>query len=230
MFMDLKITKKECVTSTNTYLKNHIDLFSYGDVLLADSQTQGRGRRGNLWQSPKGNIYMTVLEKPLHVNFHYIMLVSVAVVNLLKDYSISATIKYPNDILVNKKKIAGILIERLFLKNEKLLIGMGLNVNQTTFDNFSIPATSIKNELKETFKCKDIIATLLERIAALKKLSHENLLNNYKTHSYISNKQLGYNGEIYTIFDILKNGKIVLKSGDKTKVVTDSEIDIKEIL
>ena len=82
-------------------------------VVIADAQTGGIGRSGRSWWSPPGSLYMSVLIKP-DIRSHKLtripLLASLAVLDILQDLGLTAKVKWPNDILVGEKKLAGILI------------------------------------------------------------------------------------------------------------------------
>ena len=114
----------EEVTSTNEYLKQYYKQLPDQVVVLAKSQSQGKGRLSRTWESEVGNLYMSILKKGIkrETVFHELMNISVSVVELLKEYNINAYIKYPNDIVVGTKKVCGILIESMGYKVLEYLI------------------------------------------------------------------------------------------------------------
>ena len=124
-----------------------------GTVVLAKEQTSGRGQVNNTWESSYGdNLLMSIVLYPefLHAGNQFLLskFVSLAIVDFLSYYLENVTIKWPNDIYVGNKKIAGVLIENslrgAFISSS--VVGIGLNVNQTEFSS-SIPnPTSLKNE------------------------------------------------------------------------------------
>ena len=126
----------EEVTSTNEYLKQYYTQLPDQTVVIAKKQLQGKGRLSRTWKSDLGNLYMSILKKGISRDsvFMELMNVSVSVVELLKQQGIDAYIKYPNDIIVGRKKICGILIESMgFQILDYLVIGIGINVNQKDF-------------------------------------------------------------------------------------------------
>ena len=145
------------VPSTNDYLKKHSYLPS-GTLVTADYQTAGRGTKTNSWESARfQNILMSTILKPDILVSDIAKLVkvsSVAIYETLRSFGIESAIKWPNDIMVNDKKIAGILLESSVTKNEVdyVILGIGLNVNQVYFRHLTDVATSIKKELKEVQK------------------------------------------------------------------------------
>jgi len=120
-----------------------------GTTILAELQTDGRGQRGNTWESPTGqNLLCSFILYPKHLlpkqQFILNIITSLSLLDLIEYYHINdVTIKWPNDIYVDDKKIAGILIQNN-VSNQNIvstIIGIGLNVNQTIFDS-SLPNPS----------------------------------------------------------------------------------------
>ncbi|MEQ9188471.1 MAG: biotin--[acetyl-CoA-carboxylase] ligase [Cryomorphaceae bacterium] len=160
------------IGSTNSYT---MDLLSHSDipewtVVTSDHQVEGRGQRGRNWNSePKANLLCSVFIRPkISVRDQYLisMAVSLAIVDVLVSQGMVPSIKWPNDILVNGKKIAGILIENQ-VKGERVessVLGIGLNVNQTDFPSFLWPATSMTTEAGKRFNLEDVLDELLGQL------------------------------------------------------------------
>lgn len=124
---------------------------SEGTVLIAETQTLGKGQSGRSWLSEKGGLYFSILVKPKE-NIHLIPLISgLSVVNTINKLLIleksNISIKWPNDVFYGNKKISGTLVESKFKGNkiEHCIVGVGININQNKFPEFddNIP-TSIK--------------------------------------------------------------------------------------
>lgn len=178
-----KIIQLDVVDSTNNFTANLLKAgeLAHGTVILADEQTAGRGQRGANWQSEGGsNLIFTVfveydnlaVDRQEAIN-HWI---SLSIVELLAQKGILSKIKWPNDILVNDQKIAGILIENQ-LANEHIkssIIGIGLNINQTNFDRLN--ATSIRLIKDEFLSVKEVA---LQLVGAINKL-----LPSISTHQF----------------------------------------------
>ena len=132
------------IDSTNEYVRRHIHELDNLSVVAALSQSDGRGQRGNSWQSePERNLLFSVvlrLQVQAYDQFVISQMASLAVVDLLGEHDIEAKIKWPNDIYVGDKKICGILIENAVSGKwiSHSIVGIGLNVNQRNFD-VSIP-------------------------------------------------------------------------------------------
>lgn len=125
----------ESVTSTMSEIKKYLD-GENNICMIADLQTEGVGRRGNKWVSPKGNIYISFLFKyDLSIEQHFLLsAVTVnSIASLISRYvKEKINIKWPNDILINNNKIAGIMTEIVELNNIKyILIGAGINVSSS---------------------------------------------------------------------------------------------------
>ncbi|MBP5745687.1 MAG: biotin--[acetyl-CoA-carboxylase] ligase [Lachnospiraceae bacterium] len=147
------------IDSTNEYLKRMSDDGYNSDELLvatAQYQTSGKGRRGRSWVTEPGTALMfSVLLKPrlkLDDCSMLTLVMALAVKRSLSDMDIEAMIKWPNDLVLNKKKICGILTEAI-AETGQMIIGVGINTNQESMpDDLSLTATSI---LMETDDCID---------------------------------------------------------------------------
>lgn len=134
-----------------------------GDIFWTDYQTKGKGQRGGFWKANKGEnlLFSLVLEPNLSVEkqFYLSMIAALSVHDLLLHIGIEKVkVKWPNDVLVDGKKIAGILIENS-LQGSKInysIIGIGLNVNQVDFKEVDRKATSIALELHSEHRVKTI--------------------------------------------------------------------------
>lgn len=151
---DIKVHWLNTIDSTNAEAMRNKDNSTDMSVWAAMFQTQGRGQRGNKWESGDGlNLTFSILLKPdnlLSVNQFYISQVAaLGVVAYLKKNGLSAKIKWPNDIYVGDRKICGILIENI-LSADKLsasIVGIGINLNQEKFCSDAPNPTSLKLEM-----------------------------------------------------------------------------------
>jgi BirA family biotin operon repressor/biotin-[acetyl-CoA-carboxylase] ligase len=124
-----------------------------GTVVLAGEQTAGRGRLKRVWLSPEGNIALSIILYPEVIYLSsLVMLASLAVVHAVEEITgLKAQIKWPNDVLINDKKISGILIES-DVRGDRVayaIIGIGINLNSrlSDFPEILPGATSIADEL-----------------------------------------------------------------------------------
>ncbi len=128
----------DVIGSTNEEAKRETQskLLPEGTVFFASRQTAGRGTDGNTWLSDniEGLLFSLVINYDEKVSPITSLLPSIAIVNVLKNsYNISAHVKWPNDVLIDKKKICGILCEGV--PGKQLIIGVGVNVNQKNFQD-----------------------------------------------------------------------------------------------
>lgn len=142
------------VSSTLTYCKENLESLENGTIIYTDSQTQGRGQFGRKWFSDvKNNVYMSIVLKPENSNkLDKLTLMSgEAVKKTIEAYGLKPEIKLPNDVLIEGKKICGILCESVF-SGEKLkgvVVGIGVNINMKTteIEKIGVRATSMNIEL-----------------------------------------------------------------------------------
>ena len=202
--------------STNTLLKELIAKGQEPKFIYAGYQTAGRGQTGNSWESEEGkNLLCSILLPPDKDLYFLNIAVGVAILRLLGE---GFTIKWPNDIYWQDKKIAGILVENAIIGNEVKysIAGIGLNVNQTVFCSDAPNPVSLKQITGKEYDIDALMQRLYEAIQAVLK---EDVWSEYKDHLY---RREGFwpfedkNGVFEArIEDVLPTGEIVLcdKSG-----------------
>lgn len=163
----------ECHSTNNLALQLcQQSLTPEGTLVITNNQTAGRGQRGNMWQTQAGlNLTFSLVLKPTFLmasEQHYLNLaVSLGLYDCLKNIlKVSVHIKWPNDIIVEDKKVCGILIENS-LQGSAIsysVIGIGLNVNQTSFT--SDRAGSLKQFTETMLPLQQVLEPLLSAIEA----------------------------------------------------------------
>ena len=183
--MKLKVTKFKSVKSTND---KAIKLIQNGKVtsgfIIADLQTKGRGTMGKKWISKKGNIFISIFFK---VDFTKIKISNFLIINaktikkILNNYTKKKiTIKKPNDLLIENKKICGILQEVVEFKNDKFLItGFGINSSISPTDKEFI-STCLQEHTKMVIKNLSIIKNI--------KNTYEKIISEFKNNNFTSVK------------------------------------------
>ena len=128
-------------------------------VVWADEQTKGRGRRGRRWESPQGNLYCSLV-LPLNKETGQIpFVISLALLEALSGHGIkNISLKWPNDVLIEGRKVAGILLER---EGEKIVIGLGVNVEKVP-ENTIYPTSCLKEYIQ--ISVLDILLSFLEKV------------------------------------------------------------------
>jgi BirA family biotin operon repressor/biotin-[acetyl-CoA-carboxylase] ligase len=158
-------------TSTMDVARAEASAAPDGTAVLAEEQTAGRGRLGRVWVAPPGvNIYVTLVMRPPARKLRSLSIVSpLAVADALESsVGLASTLKWPNDVLVHGRKIAGILIELTGGDSRSALVGIGLNVN---LDVEAVPdiagiATSVRRETGREASREDLFAALLNAFEA----------------------------------------------------------------
>jgi len=162
------------IASTSTFAMQNISSFQDKDVLMAEIQTQGRGRFDRKWISDKPeNIYISfvlkpaiLLDKPSPLN-NISQYLSLKVCELLEEYGTKSFIKWPNDVIVNNKKISGILAQTSIKGNsfQGLVLGIGVNLNfeQHEMESIDRPATSLNLILGQKVDRDKFLEKLLDK-------------------------------------------------------------------
>lgn len=151
------------VDSTNTYLKENYKRLDNFTFVSTDEQLKGRGRNKREWKSENGKnllFSLLILEEDLFKYYKEISIITAySIIEVLKELSISGLmIKWPNDIFINDKKVCGILLEALTTsKQECLIVGIGLNVNQREFEGvYIIEPTSLAKTLNRDIDVEEL--------------------------------------------------------------------------
>ena len=173
-FVGQRVIYYPSLTSTMEVARREAQLgVGEGAVVIADEQTAGRGRLKRVWLSPKGNITLSIILYPSVVNLpSLIMLSSLAVVHSIEAITgLKPQIKWPNDVLVNDRKVCGILIESSVRGDivDYAIIGIGINVNlrPSDFSEIQSTATSLSAELGRDVSRLRVVRQLLAEMERL---------------------------------------------------------------
>ena len=183
-----KIIEFQVLDSTNTFLSKNYKFLDEFTFVISHFQTAGRGAGQNKWFSQRNkNLLFSFFFYPnfdIKQQFFISQAISVALVQLLDKLGLKPKIKWPNDILINTKKIAGILIENKIFSDKWLtIVGIGLNVNQTQFtDNQKI--TSLKLELNKDFEIFHLFLLLKDMILKNLSLDRQKIEKKYLENFY----------------------------------------------
>ena len=234
-----KIIRLDSVDSTNNYIANLLKegILEDGTVILADEQYAGRGQRNVEWLANPGenltfSFFLRNVNLSVQNQFYLTCIVSISLVRLLNKFGLNAKIKWPNDIYIDQKKIAGVLIENQLssLTVKSSIVGIGLNINQIEFNGMS--ATSV---LKETGAQKlpmDVLYSYIELFNSNWSQFSEHMLPEIKS-VYLSNlfqlnelKKYEDEGGIFEgkITDVLDSGHLIVDSAGIQK-----KYELKEI-
>lgn len=190
-----KILYFETINSTNTYLKENHNTLDSNTLVIAKTQTLGRGKNNRTWFSPFGGIYFSLLLKQDNSKNDILPLISgLAIVKSLSKFNIDTYLKWPNDIILHKKKLGGILVESKISKNSKAyIIGIGLNIS-SLLPSFEIKDKFISlNETVDTIPHNDVlISDICNNIFTLldDKISVDVIIEEYKKYCLILEKNV----------------------------------------
>jgi BirA family biotin operon repressor/biotin-[acetyl-CoA-carboxylase] ligase len=138
-------------------------------VIVADTQSEGRGRQGRGWDSPPGGLYITVLlEAGSHANLMPLV-AGVAVAETIRDgFGVEAVLKWPNDVLIGGRKVGGVLVDADWSGDERgvILLGVGVNLNNAIPELLD-EATSLSVEAGEEIDVDAFLGSLLKRLEGI---------------------------------------------------------------
>ncbi len=219
------------IDSTNAYLQQlrKTNDLPEGYIVSAFYQKKGRGQTGNNWVSEAGknitfSMNLTPRFLPAGDQFYLSMAVSLGIVQSIENFGVEAEIKWPNDILMHRRKLCGILIENTVEGNflGSVTIGAGLNVNQMSFPENIPHVTSLALELGKELNLDHLIHDLARQILHYYQLLKNHHLEELK-QMYLE-KLFGYNiplvyvddegrftGEIK---DVLPTGELIVRRND----------------
>ncbi len=168
-WLGVRFLYKQEIESTNTFLKRvPPPEFGHGIVLLADLQKKGRGQYDRKWHSQPGeNLTFTIGLKPSEAGSLTLLTLSVAeamAVVIQEQLDVEVLIKWPNDLIVSGCKVGGILTESVFNGSdlERVLIGIGVNVNQQDFHSGLDSVTSLALEIGRPVDREELLCRILE--------------------------------------------------------------------
>jgi len=230
------------VESTNNVLLTSKDFNQNGTVLLAEYQSKGRGRKNREWISNSGqNLTFSILlkgeikdQKINLINLSTALAVAQAIENL---FQLDVELKWPNDVLVHKKKIAGILLESSSKGNKisRVTVGIGINVNQPNFPGkFDIVPTSIRKEFHSIVSREKLLSEVLnnfEKLIDQLERSQKKILNQWRNRCKMIGERIKIieDDKIRTgIFDdIDEHGFLLLKQDDKIEKIHYGDVSLR---
>ncbi|CDZ80795.1 Bifunctional protein BirA [Candidatus Rubidus massiliensis] len=175
--MQIKFYKLETIDSTNEWAKKNLTVFKKNSlsVITAKEQTHGKGRDNKQWVSPSdSNLYCTYVFFS-QINYNSVgnipQVLALSLIDFLQRLNLTAHIKWPNDVLINNKKIAGILCETISIENQQaIILGFGLNINMPFNEEIAKPHTSLfieKNEQYNIERINQVLASFFVKSLSL---------------------------------------------------------------
>ncbi len=225
---DIKYFKE--TESTNIIAREMAGSVEEGTVVIAESQTGGRGRLGRKWLSPEGGIWLSIILKP-RIQPQYApritLLAGVSVAKTILSLGIPAKIKWPNDVLINGKKVCGILteIEAEIDLIDYCVVGIGIDANVDTEsfpEEFRDSSTSLKKELGHEINRVDFVQKLMSEFEALylkfQKDDFPSILEEWRNMSATIGEWVKITTQTKTIYGeaigVDNDGALILETGE----------------
>ena len=201
-----------------------------GTVVIADFQTAGRGRMGKNFYSPKGGLYLSIIEKlnlPISDMMGVTACTATAVFLALKQFGITSQIKWVNDLFLNQKKICGILSEGSFnaelLKMDYLVIGIGINLHadKDRPEELNSIITDLETETGKYIYKYDLAAAVLKNLEImLAGISEHSYLKIYTENSYtLGHKILTDDGRTGIAIGFSQDAGLIIRLDDNTETI-----------
>ena len=238
----MNVITLDTVNSTNIYAKNNMDVLEDKTVVRALHQTSGKGRLSRTWiDLGDGNIFISIVLKPsnrfsgIYANLTQYM--SVVLCKTIEEYGLTSQIKWPNDVLIDGKKIAGILSETVVQGTtfKGLVLGAGINLNAAQKDIDSIPdkvATSLNLELGREINSDEFLNILISKFFSdydnFMSKGFEFIKSDYISRTTFLDTEICVRGFKDTFSgiakDISNSGELVLENNGKEFVLTIGDI------
>lgn len=215
-------------------------------LVIADEQTSGRGRLGRKWFTPAGGtaLAVSVILRPEKNERENIALFSglgaLALVDALKNYGVGAHIKWPNDILIARKKTAGILVETVWMGTEieSVILGLGVNVSPLAIppaSELNFPATCVQAEAPQPVERFDLLHAYL--IALLKwrsRIATEQFIHEWQSSLAFQHETVQvWLGEAETVTGVLDgleaDGSLRVDVGGEMQLIRFGEIHLRPL-
>ena len=235
-----KLYHFKSLTSTQDKAKEFSKKGISNIVVIADTQTKGRGRFGRKWHSQKGGLWMSILLKPNNIkNLQYLTFAAAisVVKSIKKSANLNTNIKWPNDVHYNGKKLCGILTEGIFGKDSYVAVGIGLNVNQEKFsDEIKNIATSLKIIKNKNIDIKGLSKSIIDGFFNLynnqyNKNNIKNILKTWKKYCDTIGKNVIVISRSRKIcgkaIGVDKDCNLLLKSKNKIIKITEGDINVR---
>jgi BirA family transcriptional regulator, biotin operon repressor / biotin---[acetyl-CoA-carboxylase] ligase len=234
-----KVIHFESIDSTNTYLKKKYEHFDDFQIIFADHQTEGRGRLGNTWEDDGSSaLFSILLKRKLEVSLcsKLPLVASVALHKVLNPKIKNLSIKWPNDLMIENKKLAGILTESIIIDGKVLaaVVGFGINLGKIDHSNaLQQQATSLWNETQVSYS----IPILIQEVAEMFDKELENLEQGSTDYMVYYKKHLSLLGQSITFIqegityeavvkDITSEGNLLVQAPHKKMSLSSGEVHL----
>ncbi len=221
----MKIFGFDTLPSTNTYSVENFDSFENQDIIMAEIQTAGKGRKGRKWSSETGGLYFTIILKPYEIKpeqaSSLTQIMAISVCKTVRNLGVKAYLKWPNDVLFKGKKFCGILSEAVTKNNvlEGVVIGVGINIEQKNIVSEKPFTTLAEMGLKvsKSGLVEDIISNFNE-------MQNKDFINEFKKLCPTINKEIIIDGKKGIFEDIDNAGRMILKTEKGREIIIAGDV------
>lgn len=218
-----KVISFDKIPSTQTYAHDMISDGRGADhiAILADAQSAGRGRYQRTWVSHHGNLYVSFIYACEERDARLAYSVGVAIAETLVAFGVNPTIKWPNDILIDGKKVSGTLIE---YSGRFVIVGIGINIKSNPTVNASYKTTKLDNYVSVTRD--ELLNKLMRNLDKWRNADFRMVRARWTEFAAGLNHDVKYRGESAELIGINENGALVLRRGSQYLLVYGDEITI----
>lgn len=212
----------EEISSTQEYAKELVSQGKDNFVVFSDIQTNGRGRFGRIWNAPHGGLWFS-FDKKYSGNVLFTLAVGVAIKEVLEEeYNTKLLLKWPNDLILDEKKVGGIICEKV---DDAVIIGIGINTNN------KVELDTAINFFEKTQKSKDnylIMNKIINKIENTVNLDNRKIIETFRKNMAYKGKEcfVSVLNQKAKILDIADNGNLIVEVNDEIEEVFSGEINI----
>ncbi len=233
-YFDIKIFDQ--LPSTNAYCHDNAQNFDKSTLIIARTQSKGKGRLNRSFLSPEGGLYMSFFFKhslPIDRSAFITLFTAVAVARAIEAVcNISVQIKWVNDLFVGGKKVCGILSEASISCEEKaikhFIVGIGINANTSTLPKeIENIATSIKKQTKKSVNMTILATEIIKNIAKLPSDINSNFLEEYRKRCFIIGKTVFVENQPALVLEVNDDCSLAVEINGERKNLYAGEVSLK---
>ncbi len=227
----MRFIELDTVESTNELAKE-VE-FEHGLCITALEQTKGRGRRGKSWLSERGKgLYLSVVLSPLPKPYRFSIGAGVAVAYALRAFKVPVSLKWPNDLMLNWKKLGGILCESTL---DRIVVGVGLNLlyKSSELRNFPYPATSLIEEgfMFDRKELTNKIATEIFKMHKRHQMGDFSYIKEFERLCLLKGREviIKDGGKVYRAIalGVDEEGRLKIKTGEKEIRLVSADVSVR---
>ncbi|MFA7188384.1 MAG: biotin--[acetyl-CoA-carboxylase] ligase [Alphaproteobacteria bacterium] len=221
--INYKLISFDKLSSTQTYAQNLIRSGKVSDrtIILANSQTAGHGRYRRTWVSKPGNLYVSFIYETEKRDPKLSYSVAVAIAETLISFGIMPTIKWPNDILIDGKKISGTLIE---YAKDFVVVGIGINIKSNP--NVRFYETTKVADFAPKISRDELLSALIKQMDIWTTRNFTSIKNRWLELAANLNKTITYRGRDAILCGLNDDGALILRCGNEYVMIYGDEISV----